>query len=128
MKILGSYLDSQNIDAKIVRGEDNQVQELPLIVVSCSGGEEAIFQSGIYSVKLSATVKVDLDSGSPNLSAQLFGAVFDVFQMTDLMKQINDLGNILIKGIVLLEHSVEDVGDRQWNKTVSSEFFGYAVA
>lgn len=128
MEIIGAYLTTQGfVSAAVVRGEDATVETLPRVIVHCTEGEEVVYQSSNYRVKLNATVKCDLDSGSPIQSAVLFGTVFDVFQMDDLIAQLNAFSNVLIKGLVLLDHNVEDVGDRMWSKTVSMDVFGYAL-
>lgn len=127
MSLINSHLESLSTTAHIVRGETGDTQILPLIIVHAVDSLEAVFQSGIYQVKLTVTVKEDLDSGSPAHSSQLFGAVVDVLQQTDIITLMNNLGGLYLKGSVLLDQSLEEVGDRMWVKSVSVDFFGFSV-
>lgn len=113
---------------KFARGEDASIKTLPMVVVSSVDLEEIIYQSGNYRVTVEIITTDDLDSGSPQESALLFAKVLDALQMVNLKELMNDTGLVVIQGIVLGAQKVNDLGDRQWQKTVSIEFFGFAIS
>ena len=112
----------------VVRGESDKVELLPLCSVTTTELEEEIYQSGIYRATVEFTLKDDLDKGSPTESAELFAEVLDLLQNPDLKAEMNDNPTIFIHGIVLGTQRASEIGDRMWIKSVSCEFFGYAVA
>lgn len=113
---------------RVVRGESSSVETLPLCSVTTTVAEEAVFQSGIYQATVEFTIKDDLDKGSPEESAELFATLLDILQNPQLQTAMNDDPTVMIKGIVLSGQRPAEIGDRMWIKSVSCDFFGYAVA
>lgn len=128
MALLGSALTANGFtEVAVSRGEDPSVITLPGVVVSSDSLGEAIFQSGIYQLKLNVITLVDVDSGSYAQSAQIFGATLDVLQNTELAALLMVEGIVHISGVGELAQDTAKINERRWEKTATIDLFGYAI-
>jgi hypothetical protein len=130
-----AYLETLPLDirARVVNQYEQDVQSLPLIVVSQTELEEVVYQSGNYRVALDVSVRVDMDSGNPAQFTNLSAAVLDALQQDDLIAQLNAETDAagsklcIVKGIVLEQSRLEEVGERQWRRVYALNVYGCAV-
>ena len=118
----------------VVPQEETQPQQLPLVVVSATEQNEAVFQTGIYEVTVEFSVRVDMDAGGADQLRTLSSAVLDYLQQTDLKTQLTAVrdpeNNALatVKLLVLGSARLEEIGDRQWGRVFIQKAFGYTPA
>ena len=126
-----AYLEGLGDDcrAKVVAQWEPDVQELPLVVVSCTELEEVVYQSGHYRVALDVTLKAN-----PAMEGflSLSGALLDALQQVDLTAQLNAVldptgrAYCVVQGIVLEQSRLEDVADWQLRRVYALNLFGHA--
>ena len=130
--VLRDYLEGLGDDmrATVVEQATQDVQQMPLVVVSTTELEEVVYQAAVYRCAVEIGVRVDMDSGSPGQLNKLSGAVLDALQQTNLITLLNackdETGATLcvVKGIVLELSRLEDIGTRQWRRVFSLNVYG----
>ena len=127
------------LECTIKLAEETEKKTRPVIIVSAGSAEEAVFRSGIYQLNVEVTVEVDIDNqpdeAAPDpkhtprdLPGKIMGVAMDVLQDTGLKASMTAAGGLYLHGLVLTgQPKLNDIGDRQWSKTASMDFFGYAI-
>jgi hypothetical protein len=106
----------------------------PRVAVHVANGEEAIYQSGIYTCPLTIRCHTDIDDGTTQFSAQkraaaeaLFGRVLDVIQWTTLKAELDATGKVFIHGFGSPSLSHTQIGEREWIDEVTLDVVGFAL-
>ena len=132
-ELIEEKLQEVSSGATVVQQEDNTPFDTPRVIVDCSDIEEAVFQSGIYKITARFIVHVNLDAADstdqdePDSYANLFGYVMDVLQRTDLKEALINEGGLQIMGLALGAGKLDEIGEREWIKSVEMEVFGFSI-
>jgi len=104
-----------------------RIQILPRVVVAAENPVEAIYQTGIYSARLTIDCLTDIDSRDNAAADALLAWVANFLQRTDLKTLLMSTHLLFIHGLGSPSHTTNQVGDRQWAESVSLDVIGYAT-
>jgi hypothetical protein len=130
--LLRSKLTASGSTAVVSKSESVDIDVNPRVVVCPVEIEEIIYQTGVSRLVMELTAKVNVDEGGANVitntnsSQALFGYITDLIQQEDLIYQMNTTGNLVVDGVVIGSARLNEIVDRQWSKTLTVEFFGFA--
>lgn len=119
-------------DVPVLEQAQTEPQAASSVTVSATESEEMVLGSGHMRVGLDVMLRVDQDTGSPELLRDLSQAVADALQQDDLVAQLTayrdetDRPVCVVQGIFPGTSRLEDIGDRQWRRVYTLEVFGFS--